>query len=104
VVEDGRTGLLFPSGDTGTAARLLADLARNRGRLRGMRDACRAATARRFGVREQARAFADIVERVIARPPRIKDPLPMERWNIARGLKPAWWTSLRVLRERVGVI
>ena len=112
VVEDGRTGLLFPSGATGTAAHLLADMARNRGRLREMRDACRAATARRFGVREQARAFTEVVERVIAHPRRIKDPLPIETWSIARGLKSAWWTSLpepvknglRVLRERAGLI
>jgi glycosyltransferase involved in cell wall biosynthesis len=112
VIENGRTGLLFPSGDTGTAARLLADVERDRGRLRRMRDACRAETAGRFGVRGQARAFADIVERVVAHPRRIKDPLPMEKWRIAQGLKPAWWTSLpepvknrlRVLRERAGVI
>lgn len=112
IIEDGRTGLLFPSGDTGTAARLLADLARDRARLREMRDACRAATASRFGVREQARAFAEILERVIAQPRRIKAPSPIERWGIARGLRPAWWTSLpeplknglRVLRERAGVI
>ena len=77
-----------------------------------MRDACRAATARRFGVREQARAFTEVVERVIAHPRRIKDPLPIETWSIARGLKSAWWTSLpepvknglRVLRERAGLI
>jgi len=112
VIEDGRTGFLFPSGKTEAAARLLADVAANRGRLKEMQDACRAATAGRFGVREQARAFAEVVERVIAHPRRIKDPLPIEKWSIARGLRPAWWTSLpepvknglRVLRERAGVI
>ncbi len=112
VVEDGRTGLLFPSGDTGTAASLLADLASNRERLRKMRDACRAATAGKFGVREQARAFAEIVEQAVAHPRAIRDPLPLEKWRIARGLKTAWWhplpepikNALRVLRERAGVI
>jgi glycosyltransferase involved in cell wall biosynthesis len=112
VVEDGRTGLLFPSGATRAAARLLADLALNRKSLSEMRAAGRSDTARRFGVREQARSFVEIVERAIAHPRKINDPLPIEKWRIARGLKPAWWTSLpgpvknglRVLRERAGVI
>jgi glycosyltransferase involved in cell wall biosynthesis len=112
VVEDGRTGLLFPSGDTETAARLLVDLAADPTRLKEMRNAGRSATAGRFGVQSQARAFAGVVDQVVFHPRKITDPQPIEKWEIARGLKPAWWTSLpepvknglRVLRERAGVI
>jgi glycosyltransferase involved in cell wall biosynthesis len=109
IIEDGRTGLLFPSGDTEAAAHILADVASNPIRLMKMREACRSDAGARFQVRDQARAFASVVEKVVDRRQTIKAALPMNKWEILRGLRPAWWTSLpeplknslRVLRERL---
>ncbi len=112
VVQDGQTGLLFPSGDVNTAARLLKRLGDDRKHLVELRKAGREKSSERFDIREQARIFAESLACVKAKPRRIKDPLPIEQWRIMRALKPAWWTGLpepvknhlRVMRERVGVV
>lgn len=112
VVDHGRTGLLFPSGKTDRAAQLMAGLFHDRLRLRSMRDACREEANRKFNIEDQARAFVQIVEGVIAHSSRPADPLSIEKWMLLPGLTPAWWTSLpepmknvlRELRERMGVL
>jgi len=112
LIQNERTGALFPPGDVAGAARILAELSRDRTQLTEMQSACRASAASRFDSREQARAFCDIVAAVSKAPRSIQKPRSMEQWRIARGLRPAWWTSLpeswknslRVLRERIGAV
>jgi glycosyltransferase involved in cell wall biosynthesis len=112
VVQDGYTGYLFPSGDVSHAARLLIYVASDRKRLFAMRRAARATHLEKFDIRKQARTIAEILDQIQAKPRRIRKPLPLDEWRIARGLRPAWWTTLpeplknqlRVMRERVGIV
>jgi glycosyltransferase involved in cell wall biosynthesis len=112
VVQDGHTGILFSSGEVNAAARSLRRLGGDRRQLIAMRKACREKSFERFDIREQARILVEVLKRVKAEPRSIKDPLPIERWSIMRGLRPAWWSSLpepvknhlRVLRERGRVL
>jgi len=112
VVQHGRTGYLFPSGDVRAAAHLLVHLASDRKQLFAMRRAARETHWERFDIGKQASKIVRILDQIQARPRRIRDPLPLNKWHIARGLRPAWWTSLpepvknrlRVMRERLSVV
>lgn len=109
VIADGETGLLFPVGDTHTAAERLIELGRNRSRLQAMSEtACRTVRAR-FSIETQGAAFFSLIQQVLREPRRLNAPLPIGKWRLASELRPGWWRVLpepvkdllRVTRERV---
>jgi glycosyltransferase involved in cell wall biosynthesis len=67
VIEDGRTGLLFPPGDEGALAEGLCALAGDRGRARRLGEAARERVEARFDVRRMAdiyhRHFLELLRR-----------------------------------------
>jgi glycosyltransferase involved in cell wall biosynthesis len=109
VVEDGRTGLLFPVGAVGAAADWIVRLDRDRSLLASLSRAARDAVASKFTASEQASRYAELLHRVMESPQPLPKPLPLERWQVHRGLLPGWWSrlplplknALRVVRERL---
>lgn len=110
VVEDGKTGLLFPVGDVRQAAGHLVRLAGDRVLLGRLRGAARESAFNRFGIERQGASYYSIIQRVLGTPRPLAEPLPLERWAIPRGLRPGWWfrlpepakNALRGMRERWG--
>jgi glycosyltransferase involved in cell wall biosynthesis len=109
IVEDGRTGFLFPVGDVSAAADLLRSLGADREKLRRTGDAARADATQRFGAEQMASAYLDLMQTVSSRPPRTAPPLPLDRWEYPPGFTgglrrfaPEWAKKMfRVWRERL---
>lgn len=97
IVEEGRTGLLFPVGDLDAAAEQIRELAGNRARFESMSAAARQAALSRFGVGPMGDAYANLIRQIESTPPRTRQPLPLHRWDYppgfgagARRFVPAW--------------
>jgi len=109
IVDDGRTGFLFPVGDANAAADLLRSLGADREELQRTGEAARADATRRFGAEQMAAAYLDLVQTVSSRPPRTAPPLPLDRWEYPQGFTgglrrfaPEWAKKMfRVWRERL---
>jgi glycosyltransferase involved in cell wall biosynthesis len=105
VVEEGKTGLLFPVGDTKTAGKLVRRLHEDRRCLGLMSAAGRESAARRFRTEEMATAYAGVIDRIMAQPRQISTPLPRERWSLPRGLRPGLRSLLpEAMKNRVRLI
>jgi glycosyltransferase involved in cell wall biosynthesis len=94
IITDGEDGLLFPVGQIGAAAKAIRYLARDRRRLAAMAALAQRSVQGRFGIARQAAAYAEVIDRVMHRPPVIAPPLPLERWSYPAGLKPGLRTRL----------
>jgi glycosyltransferase involved in cell wall biosynthesis len=109
IVDDGRTGFLFPVGDVDAAANLLRSLGSDRERLRKVGEAARADATQRFGAERMAEAYLDLVRTASAGPTRTAPPLPLDEWAYPPGFKgglrrfaPDWAKNVfRVWRERL---
>ncbi|MBP2300865.1 glycosyltransferase family 4 protein [Azospirillum picis] len=109
VVDDGRTGLLFPVGAPERAALAIQRLIMEPGRLERLSSAARLEAARRFDAAAAAGAYADLLQDLRRHPPAIADPLPLARWRYPGGLGDGGLRRfvphpiknlLRMLRER----
>lgn len=94
VVDDGRTGLLFPVGSVGAAATALRRVQDDRAFLNAMARAAFVAARQRFDMGTVGRSYSDVLQ--VARHSRgvIKEPLPTAEWTYPRGLKSTWRSSL----------
>jgi glycosyltransferase involved in cell wall biosynthesis len=109
LVDNGRSGLLFPIGDTRAAAVHLLQLDRDRGMLTQLAAQARSAALARFTEEAQGAAYHGLFREVIGSPRPIAAPLSLSEWSLPRGLRPAWWhrlpepvkDALRMARERL---
>jgi glycosyltransferase involved in cell wall biosynthesis len=88
IAEDARTGLLFPVGNTSAAAGHLRRLAQDPGLLAKMSAAAREAAWERYTIAKMGDAYAAVFKQVLANPPEVSPPLPLERWSYPRGFYP----------------
>lgn len=108
VVENGRTGLLFPVGDTAAAARAIQQLAGSPSALSAMSHAACDTVRTQFGVEAMADRYHEVICRVEREPGKIAAPLPFDSWRIPMGLQPGLRTflptpiknALRTFKER----
>jgi glycosyltransferase involved in cell wall biosynthesis len=108
IVTDGEDGFLFPVGDVGAAGAIVRRLADDRALLARLAAAARQRAAGRFGLPQQAAAYARLIREVMARPPAAPPPLPWDTWSYPAGLRPGLRTwlpepvknVLRTWRER----
>ncbi|MGD0200501.1 MAG: glycosyltransferase family 4 protein [Bryobacteraceae bacterium] len=109
LVDHGRSGLLFPIGDTRAATMHLLQLDRDRGMLTQLSAQARSAALARFTEETQGAAYHQLFREVVASPRPIAAPLSLSQWSLPRGLRSAWWHSLpepakdvlRMARERI---
>jgi glycosyltransferase involved in cell wall biosynthesis len=108
IVEDGRSGFLFPIGDVNAAARAVTRLAEP-DRLCAMSATARAVVRERFTVERMASRYLETMGAIRMTAPPIAPPLDPERWDLARGFRPSLRTHLpmplknllRTMRERL---
>jgi len=108
VIDEDKTGFLFPVGDTGAAAKFVRALSDDRQMLARMSDAARAAAVARFRPDVMAASYGRLLDAVVANPPTIAHPLGREDWRLPAGLRSGLRTllpnplknRLRQLRER----
>jgi glycosyltransferase involved in cell wall biosynthesis len=108
VIQDGRTGFLFPVGSTRAAAELLARLARDPAQLAAAGAAGQADVRARFSLAQQAERYAGLIHGALERPSPIEAPMAPEDFSMPRGFRPGWWywlplpikNALRLGRER----
>jgi glycosyltransferase involved in cell wall biosynthesis len=108
VIEEDKTGFLFPVGDTGAAAKFVRALGDDRQMLARMSHAARASAFARFRPDVMAAAYGQLIDAVVTNPPAIAHPLKREDWRLPAGLRSGLRTllpsplknNLRQLRER----
>ncbi len=109
LVADGRTGFLFPVGDTAAAARALGRLHADPALLGAMAAEARAEAAACFRVDVLGAAYHGAIRRAAAGPPPAAAPLDLAQWRLPAGLRPSLRTYLpapvknwfRTLKERI---
>lgn len=109
IVTDGEDGFLFPVGDVAAAGAILRRLADDRALLARVAAAARHRATDRFGLAQQAAAYAEVIREVMARPPASAPSLPWDAWSYPAGLRPgvrAWLPEpvknvLRTWKERL---
>jgi glycosyltransferase involved in cell wall biosynthesis len=107
-IDEGKTGLLFPVGDTAAAAGCIERLLRDRVLLLAMSQAGRASALARFQPDAMAAHYSQIIESVMGDPPPIAGCLQRDDWRLPAGLLPGLRTwlpasvknRLRHVRER----
>jgi glycosyltransferase involved in cell wall biosynthesis len=108
VIDDGRSGFLFPVGDMATAAAQIRELMANPERLAEMSIAAQAVVRERYSVERLGRAYHSLLMHLAAQPPAVASPLRLEDWKVPLGLRAGLRTflpqpvknALLVLRER----
>jgi glycosyltransferase involved in cell wall biosynthesis len=94
IVEEGRTGCLFPVGDTAVAAESVRRLAEDRTMLRRLSVQGRQTVRQRFSREQMASAYAAMIRDCVANPPAICRPLDLANWSYPRGLRGSWRSHL----------
>jgi glycosyltransferase involved in cell wall biosynthesis len=89
IIEHGRTGMLFQTGDTRAAARCVAELAQDRNKLLAMSEAAKVDCRKRFNSGVMADAYAGVIRAAMERPGQTDPPLPLDQWRYPRALSPA---------------
>jgi glycosyltransferase involved in cell wall biosynthesis len=109
IVDDGKSGLLFPAGDRLCAAERLLWLYANPDALALMSRAAAAAATNRYSLDAHGAAYYELLRGVLDSPRPISPPLPVSAWAISSFLQPGWRRFvpapakhvLRLLRERL---
>jgi glycosyltransferase involved in cell wall biosynthesis len=110
IIEDGVDGLLFPIGDVRRAVQHLAGLLSDRLRLAELRQRAQQAVGR-FNLSLMAVEYYRLLCDIKSLPGNIPASERMDHFNLAEGLRPAWWYRipepikdyLRLVREQVRV-
>ncbi len=89
IVEDGKSGLLFPPGNAARAAAQLVSLHRDRHLLSAMSRSAVAA-ASKFGLAPVGAAYDALFRRALESPRAIAAPLPLSEWRMSPFLRPGW--------------
>lgn len=95
IVDDGKTGFLFPRGDVAAMARAVTSLAENRGRLGTMGAAGRDAAEARFSAARTVAEYGALFHEVASGPPPPNaEPWPWSRATPNPALQPRWYHRL----------
>ncbi len=81
LLEDGRTGLLCDTGDTGAFATAIASLAGDRARLKDMSLAVAEAARQKYSTKACAASYKKLFDDVIAEPPPTWSPVPWSKFE-----------------------
>ena len=108
IIEDGRTGLLFPVRNVGRAVQHLLGLLSNRRQLAELRQRV-LETAGRFSMGEIAEQYHRLLSVVQTLPRQTRSAEYLDTCELADGLRPAWWyglpepikDQLRLIRETI---
>ena len=108
IIEDGRTGLLFPVRNVGRAVQHLLGLLSNRRQLAELRQRV-LETAGRFSMGEIAEQYHRLLSVVQTLPQQTRSAEYLDTCELADGLRPAWWyglpepikDQLRLIRETI---
>jgi glycosyltransferase involved in cell wall biosynthesis len=90
IVEDGKSGLLFPPGNAAEAAAHLVSLDRDRRLLSAMSRSAATTTAARYGLAPLGAAYDALFRRVLESPRASAAPLPLSEWRMPPFLQPGW--------------
>jgi glycosyltransferase involved in cell wall biosynthesis len=109
VVDDGKTGLLFPVGNYTAAANAIARLHGDPELLQRMSIAARSVAPQRYGIDKMAARYREVISSIEMKRPRLAPLLDIDAWTVPSGLQPGLRTYiplplknwLRVVRERL---
>ena len=96
IVNHGKTGLLFPIGDTLAAAKAIKTLSTDRELLNALSFQGRQTVREQFTHSISAAAYAALIERIHLVRPAIAEPLPLDQWELPRGLRAGWRSHLPI--------
>ena len=94
VVDDGKTGLLFPVGSASGAAGAIRRLVDDRDLRRRLAAAAMASARQRFDSRDVAERYRALLQGLRVAPPPIAKPLQLDAWEYPAELKSGWRSSL----------
>ncbi len=108
IVSHGRDGFLFDVGNLKEAATLIRQLV-NENTWQEFSDNAKLTSQSRFGLKQQAKSYRNLIKDLNQNPPIISPPLSLDNWHLPPGLKPRFATYLpksvknilRVWRERL---
>ena len=108
IIEDGVSGFQFPVGGIQSAVRHLLWLLSNRPQLGTLRLQTRESVSK-YSLDRMAEQYFRLLCEVQSRPGQIRPAEHLDKCELAKGLRPAWWyrfpdpikARLRLLRERV---
>ncbi len=108
LIDDGRTGFLFPVGDMATAAAQVRRLMARPELLAEMSIAAQGVIQKRNSVERLGEAYHSLLMQLVAQPPVVASPMDLENWKVPLGLRSGLRTFLPqrvknmlvVLRER----
>jgi len=111
VIQDGRTGFLFPVGSRRAAAEHLSRLASGPALLAAAGVAAQADVKTRFSLARQGESYAALIHNTLDTPRPLPPPISPENFSMPRGFRPGWWywlplpvkNALRVALERLPV-
>lgn len=109
VIQDGRTGLLFPVGSTRAAAKHLARLASDAALHAAAGAAAQADVRARFSLAQQAERYAGLIRGAFETPRALQAPMAPENFSMPRDFRAGWWywlpapvkNALRLAWERL---
>ena len=108
IIEHGKSGFLFPTGDMTKAADIISNLSRRRSLLEHTSANARAAVDGRYSLERQSLSYNELIRKTLQSPSCLLPPMPLNKWCVPAGLRPGIRTylptwmknTLRVWRER----
>lgn len=88
IVSHGENGFLFDIGNAKEAASFINQL-RDKKLWQNLSYNARLVSQSRFSSKQQAQSYASLIENLRQAPPKIAQPLSLERWQFPAGLKPS---------------
>ena len=112
IIENGKSGFLFPTGDMRKAADIISHLSRDRSLLEHISANARAAVGGRYSLERQSLSYNELIRKTLQSPSCLLPPIPLNKWRVPAGLRPGLRThlptctknTLRVWRERSGLL
>lgn len=88
IVAHGKSGLLFPIGDTRTASRQIQSLIRDPEYMAAMSHSATQVVYKKYDISTVAEQYTHLIRRVTEEPPDVALPLAFKDWAMPAGLKP----------------
>ncbi|MEO1377137.1 MAG: glycosyltransferase family 4 protein, partial [Cyanobacteria bacterium J06635_10] len=93
IVSHGKDGFLFNVGNTKKAATFISQLV-NENIWQEFSDNAKLTSQSRFGLKQQAKSYGDLIKDLSQNPPVVAPSLPIDNWQLPPGLKPRFATYL----------
>ncbi len=111
IIDNDRTGCLFPIGDWRQAADCIVRLARDPARRQEMSVSTRRSAQDRFSVERATQQYVDVMDVVLKDPRPLEPPRDVTQWNYPKGLRDGWRAylpktmkrHLRLVREHLAM-